>query len=297
MNKGLPSVTTLVVPVAGYGTRSLPFTKALPKVMLPLVDKPGVQYLVEEAVAAGIEEVIFVTGSNQHSIEDHFDYYYELEEKLRQAGKEKLLQEIRRVSDLAHFVYTRQKEQLGNAHAVLQAKPIVGDQPFCVQWGDDVILNPAGDPFIKQLKNVYSATGADAVVATIQTDDEGASKYAIVETEEANGQQRVTSIIEKPDPATTSSRLASVSGFLLSPVVFDYIEGLNPQDGVGGEYVLADAINAMVKDGRTVCTCPIAGSRIDIGNKLTYMKGTVELALQHPEIGDDFREWLKSLTL
>jgi UTP--glucose-1-phosphate uridylyltransferase len=300
MTEPLSDVTTLVVTVAGFGTRSLPFTKSLPKVMLPLVDKPGVQYIVEEAVRSGTQQVIFITSSNQHSIEDHFDYYWELEEKLRQSKKMDLLREIRRVSDLAHFVYTRQKEQLGNAHAVLQAKPITADKPFCVQFGDDIILpENGGKPYIAQLNEVYRSLNGecDAIISVIETDDAGASKYAIVETEEENGHDRVTSIIEKPGADATTSRLASVTGFLFQPMIFDYIEQLDPTQGKGGEYILADAINAMIKDGRRVYAQRINGRRIDIGSKLDYMKGSVEVALAHPEIKDDFRDWLKQLTL
>lgn len=300
MTEQLSDVTTMVLTVAGFGTRSLPFTKALPKVMLPLVDKPGVQYIVEEAVRSGVEQIVFITSSNQHSIEDHFDYYWELEEWLRKSGKMDMLREIRRVSDLAHFVYTRQKEQLGNAHAVLQAKPIVADKPFMVQFGDDVILPNNGDkPYIAQMNEAWRSLNGDcdAIITVIETDDAGASKYAIVETEDENGHDRVTSIIEKPGADATTSRLASVTGFLFRPVIFDYIEGLDPTQGKNGEYVLADAIKAMIKDGRKVYAQRITGRRIDIGSKLDYMKGSVEVALAHPEIKDDFRDWLKQLTL
>ena len=294
-------VRTLVVPVAGYGTRSLPFTKALPKVMLPLVDKPGIQHIVEQAVEGGIEQVVFITSANQHSIEDHFDYYYELEERLRESGKMELLAMIRRVSDLAHFIYVRQKEQLGNAHAVLQAKSIVGDEPFIAQFGDDVIIPQPGQKgsYTAGLSSLYNELNgeADVIISTIETDDEGANKYAIVETEDENSFQRVTSIIEKPGPTATTSRLASVTGFLFTPEIFTYIENLNPEEGAGGEYILADAVKAMIADGKKVYAKTIEGRRIDIGNKLEYMKGSIQLALEHPEIGDDFRNYLKSLKL
>lgn len=292
-------VRTVVIPVAGFGTRSLPFTKALPKVMLPLVDKPGVQVIVEEAVKSGISQVIFITSSNQHPIEDHFDYYYELEEKLRQSDKLDLLEQIRKVSDLAHFVYVRQKEQLGNAHAVLQARPLLGDRPFCVQWGDDIIMSNGGAPYLKQLTDLYEKLEGecDVIISVIETDDEGAKKYAIVETEEENGHQRVTSIIEKPGPEATTSRLASVTGFLFTPEIFRYITHLDPTKGVAGEYILADAIKAMIADGKRVYAQKIAGDRIDIGNKLEYMKGAIQVALEHSEIADDFRQYLKSLKL
>ena len=217
----LPKISKLVIPVAGYGTRSLPFTKAMPKVMLPLVDKPGIQHIVEEAVKSGIKEIVFVTSTNQGAIEDHFDYYYELEDKLKKSGKVELLEQIRKVSDLAHFTYTRQKELLGNAHAVWQAEPIIGNAPFCVQFGDDVVLAKKPDkPFLAQMIEVYEKTNADVVIATIDTDDEGASKYGIVETIPEKGQYRATSIIEKPGPDKTKSRLASVSGFLFKPSIF-----------------------------------------------------------------------------
>lgn len=301
MSKDPLAVTTLIVPVAGYGTRSLPFTKALPKVMLPLVDKPGIQHIVEQAVAGGIKQVILITSANQHPIEDHFDYYYELEERLRQSGKIKLLEEIRRVSDLAHFVYLRQKEQLGNAHAVWQAENIIGNQPFIVQWGDDVILPLPGqsEPFVSGLTSLYKDLGgdADAIISVVETDDAGTNKYAIIETVDDNGHERVTSIIEKPGADATTSRLASVAGFLLTPQIFTYISKLDPEQGAGGEYVMADAIKAMIADGKKVYAKRINGRRYDIGNKLEYMKAAVEMGLEHPEIGNDFHEYLKSLTL
>jgi len=297
MNRALP-VSTVVIPVAGYGTRSLPFTKALPKVMLPLVDKPGVQCIVEEAVKSGIEQVVFVTSSNQHSIEDHFDYYYELEEKLRQSGKLALLEEIRRVSDLAHFVYVRQKEQLGNAHAILQAKEVIGNRPFCVQWGDGVLNTDAGTaPLLRQLIAVYEQTGCDAVLAVHETDDNGTNKYAIVETTDRNGQRQVTAITEKPGPKATSSRLASNVAYLLTPKVFDYIENLNPKRGLAGEYVLADAIAAMLADHQQIYAATMPGQPIDLGNKLEYAKGFVRSALSHPEIGAEFSRYLHEMLL
>ena len=296
MNTAL-TVGTVVVPVAGYGTRSLPFTKALPKVMLPLVDKPGVQCIVEEAVKSGIGQVVFVTSANQHSIEDHFDYYYELEEKLRQSGKIELLKEIRRVSDLAHFVYVRQKEQLGNAHAILEAKSIVGNQPFCVQWGDGVLTTTEGEtPLLKRLINIYQTSpDCDAVLAVHETDDAGTNKYAIVETETVGIHTKITAITEKPGPDQTSSRLASNVAYLLTPKIFDYIERLDPAKGVGGEYVLADAIKAMIADGKNIYAAKIPRLPVDLGNKLEYAKGFVQSALTHPEIKDEFAKYLHNL--
>ena len=292
------AITKAVIPVAGLGTRLLPATKSQPKEMLPIGRKPIVQYVVEELAEAGLNNILFVTGRKKRSIEDHFDYYYELEDKLRKAGKLDLLEQIRKVSDLAHFTYTRQKEQLGNAHAVWQTEPIVGTAPFCVQWGDDVVIAKKGEKsFLAQMIEIYEATDADAVVATIDTDDEGAAKYAIVETVPEGDQYRATSIIEKPGPDKTESRLASVSGFLFKPVIFKYIKALDPKKGSGGEYVLADALKAMIKDGKKVYTSHIKGRRIDIGNKLLYMQGAVEVAMEHDEIGKDFKKYLKSLKL
>lgn len=297
MNSKLP-VRTVVIPIAGYGTRSLPFTKALPKVMLPLVDKPGIQIIVEEAVKANIEQVVFVTSSNQHSVEDHFDYYFELEEKLKASGKLDLLAEIRKVSDLAEFVYVRQKEQLGNAHAILQAKRVVGDQPFCVQWGDSVVISDGQTkPLLAQMIEVYDTMpDCDLVLANIETDDSGTTKYAILETEPTDHDhiERVTAITEKPGPDQTKSRIASSNGYLLTPAVFDYIEQLNPKNAAGSEYVLADAIAAMLQDGKKAYTTRIAGRPIDIGNKAEYAKGFIDLALAHPEIGPEIRTYLDS---
>ncbi len=293
------SIDTVVIPVAGYGTRALPFTKALPKVMLPLVDKPGIQYIVEEAVKSGIKQVIFVTSSNQHSIEDHFDNYFELEEKLKAAGKTEILKEIRKVSDLAEFVYVRQKEQLGNAHAVALTKRLVKDQPFCVQWGDGVVLSNGSTPLLQQLKDAYLNTdNCDIVLASIETDDEGTNKYAILEVEPTpNGLEKVVAINEKPGPKKTKSRIASTNGYLLTPKVFDYIAKLNPKGSAGGELVLADAIKAMIDDGYNAYTVRVAGRAIDIGNKTEYAKGFVELALAHPEIGPSLKKHIKDNNL
>lgn len=296
MNKKLP-VRTVVIPVAGYGTRSLPFTKALPKVMLPLVDKPGIQIIVEEAVKAGIEQVIFVTSSNQHSVEDHFDYYFELEEKLKASGKLDVLAQIRKVSDLAEFVYVRQKEQLGNAHAILQCKRVVGQQPFCVQWGDGVVIsNGKTKPLLDQLIHTYQTMpDCDIVLASIETDDAGTNKYAILETSKTDqpGIDQVTAITEKPGPGQTKSRIASTNGYLLTPQVFSYIEKLNPKNGAGGELVLADAIRDMIIDGKKAYTVKVDGRPIDIGNKAEYAKGFIDLALAHPEIGPEIVRYLK----
>ncbi len=227
-------VRKAVIPAAGLGTRFLPASKAVPKEMLPLVDKPVIQYIVEGAVESGIEEVVVVTSAAKRAIEDHFDRFWELEDRLERSGKRDLLREAIRPAELAKFVYVRQGAPLGNGHAVLVAREVVGREPFAMLWGDDLVLGQP--PFVRQLVDAYERTGG-SVVAVMEVSVEDTAKYAVVEVAERLDERltRVSRIIEKPSPGQAPSNLASVAGYVLTPDVFDYLE--QTPAGKGGESV------------------------------------------------------------
>jgi UTP--glucose-1-phosphate uridylyltransferase len=286
-----------VFPAAGWGTRFLPATKAQPKEMLPLVDKPVIQYAVEEAVAAGIEQVIIVTSSQKRAIEDHFDLSYELERLLEDKGEIEKLRQVRRISDLAQIAYVRQKEQLGLGHAILMAKDLIGHEPFAVLLPDDVVV--ADRPCIGQLIHAYERTHA-SVVAVMQVPAADVSRYGIVaaETDESHldgGRlRRMTRIVEKPDPADAPSTLAVIGRYVLTPKIFDKLE--QTQRGAGGEIQLTDAIEALM-DEQSVFTYEFEGVRYDAGTTMGWLQATVDLALQRPDLGTEFRAHLRSLDL
>ncbi|KAA6185657.1 UTP--glucose-1-phosphate uridylyltransferase GalU [Thiohalocapsa marina] len=283
-----------VFPVAGLGTRFLPATKASPKEMLPVVDKPLIQYAAEEAEAAGATQLVFITGRHKRSIEDHFDKAYELESELTSAGKEKLLKIVRTVLP-AHVncIYLRQPEALGLGHAVLCSKPVVGNEAFAIILADDLIRNDEKG-VVEQMAEVHERTGA-SVLSVEEVPPEETNKYGIVETEEQpDGTLRVVSIVEKPDPSVAPSNLAVVGRYLLTPRIFDLLEQTKP--GAGGEIQLTDAIAALLKE-ETVIAYPFKGKRYDCGSKEGYLEATVEYALSHPELGDSFRAYLKGLKL
>ncbi len=287
-------ITKAVIPAAGFGTRFLPQTKAMPKEMLPIVDKPVIQYVVEEAVAAGVEDVIIVTGWHKRSIEDHFDYPYELERRLQEWGKENLIDEVRKIADLANFIYIRQKGPYGNATPIKCSQHLLKNEPFLVLWGDDFLL--AEPPRAKQLIEAFDKYQA-TVLCGIRTDNkEDTKRYAFVEgTDLGNGVWQVKHLIEKPGPEKAPSNLAVVSGYVLTPDIFPILETQKP--GKGGEYYLPEAIDTLAQS-RPVYALEIQnGKYYDTGNKLEYMKTVVELALKHPEIKNDFRTFLNSLKL
>ena len=283
-----------VFPVAGLGTRFLPATKASPKEMLPVVDKPLIQYAAEEAEAGGATQLVFVTGRHKRSIEDHFDKAYELESELASAGKEKLLEIVRTIlPSHVNCIYLRQPEALGLGHAVLCAKPVVGNEPFAILLADDLIRNDHKG-VVEQMAEVYERTGA-SVLSVEEVPPSETNKYGIVETEEQpDGSLRVISIVEKPAPEVAPSNLAVVGRYLLTPKIFDMLEQTKP--GAGGEIQLTDAIAALLKE-ETVIAYPFEGKRYDCGSKQGYLEATVEYALTHPELGDSFRAYLKSLAL
>lgn len=286
-------ITKAVFPVAGLGTRFLPAAKASPKEMLPIVDKPLIQYAVEEALSAGITHLIFVTGRNKRSIEDHFDKAYELETELARRNKTELLESVRNIlPNNASCAYIRQPEALGLGHAVLCAKPVVGNEPFAVLLADD--LFDATPTVLQQMMDVY--TQKDGSVLGIQNvPREDTNRYGIIRAEPAGSQvYKVQALVEKPAPERAPSTLAVAGRYILTPRIFSCLENIGT--GAGGEYQLTDAIAALL-EYETVFGYEFTGKRYDCGGKLGYLQATVEYALQHPELKDDFREYLKSLEL
>ncbi|WP_147695440.1 UTP--glucose-1-phosphate uridylyltransferase GalU [Vogesella mureinivorans] len=287
----MQKIRKAVFPVAGMGTRFLPATKASPKEMLPVVDKPLIQYAVEEAVAAGITELIFITGRNKRSIEDHFDKAYELETELENRNKKKLLELVQEILPAnVSCIYIRQAEALGLGHAVLCAKPVVGDEPFAVILADDLI---AGEPgAMEQMVRLFDDTHSSVLgVETVAREETGS--YGIVEVQKnVRGHQEVASIVEKPHPDVAPSNLAVVGRYILTARIFDKL--INTVPGAGGEIQLTDGIAALMKD-EPVLALPFQGKRYDCGSKLGYLKATVEYGLQHHEVGADFTAYLNSL--
>ena len=290
-------VRKAVLPAAGWGTRFLPATKAQPKEMLPLVDKPVIQYAVEEAVAAGIEQIIIVTSSQKRAIEDHFDVSYELEHLLEERGDVEMLRRIKHISDLAQIAYVRQKEQLGLGHAVLMAKELIGHEPFAVILSDDVVV---GDrPCIGQLIHAYNETHS-SVVAVMEVPHEDTSRYGVIDSEPAGNDQdhgrlfRVKGLVEKPDPADAPSDLAIIGRYVLTPKIFDKLE--QTQRGAGGEIQLTDAIEALMQE-QEVYAYAFEGTRYDAGTTMGWLKASVELALQRPDLSAEFRDYLRSVPL
>jgi UTP--glucose-1-phosphate uridylyltransferase len=281
-----------VFPVAGLGTRFLPATKANPKEMLPVVDKPLIQYAVEEAVEAGIKEMIFVTSSAKRAIEDHFDKNYELESELEKKGKKALLDLVRNVvPEGVSCVYIRQPEALGLGHAVLCAKPVVGDEPFAVLLADDMI-DGNGEGVVSQMVGVYEQHQS-SVLGVEEVPESETDKYGIVSvTEEDGALARLSNIIEKPRPVQAPSNLAVVGRYILTPRIFDLLE--QTQKGSGGEIQLTDAIAQLLEDEK-VLSYRFNGTRYDCGSKLGYLQATVEYALKHPELKEQFREYLQRL--
>ncbi|WP_243302333.1 UTP--glucose-1-phosphate uridylyltransferase GalU [Geothrix oryzisoli] len=279
-----------VIPVAGLGTRFLPATKAQPKEMLPLVDTPVIQYVVEEAIRAGVESIVLVTGRGKGAIENHFDVAYELEDTLRRRGKQEDLDLVRDITHLAQFAYVRQGEPLGLGHAVLCARHAVGDEPFALLLGDDVF--DERDSALDALITAYQTTGK-SIVGVQEVPLEHVSRYGIVSAPGKNEPiWDVTAIVEKPNPVDAPSRWAVVGRYVLEPRVFEHLAALKP--GVGGEYQLTDALAILAREGRLVAA-PIPAKRFDTGNKLDYLKANVEFALKRDDLRGDFTAYLKDL--
>jgi len=283
-----------IIPAAGYGTRFLPVTKAMPKEMLPVLDKPIIQYVVEEAVSSGIEEIILVTGANKRAIEDHFDYNAELEDWLKKNKKKALLEEIRRIASLANFVYIRQKsDYYGNAIPILNAKELVGDEPFAVLWGDEFIYsNP---PRLSQMIKVFEKYQAPVISAVRIENRKDLSRYGIAEVKQIeNNIYDIVRIVEKPKPEEAPSNLATHGAYILTKEIFPIIEKLKP--GKGGELWLPDAISELLKI-RSVYAVEIEnGKYYDTGDKLEYLKANIEFALKSKEFNSELKKYLKSIS-
>jgi UTP--glucose-1-phosphate uridylyltransferase len=289
----LKKVRKAVIPAAGFGTRFLPATKAMPKEMLPIIDKPVIQYVVEEAVASGIEDIVIVTGWHKRAVEDHFDYPFELERRLEEAGKEKELAEVRRIAEMANFIYIRQKGPYGNGTPVKMAREVIGDEPFVVLFGDDFIhSNP---PRTKQMIDVYNYYGGSAM-SCIETDKpEDKKRYGFVGGDRvAENIIQIDRLVEKPGEGSPLT-YAAVSGYLLTPEIFPILETLKA--GKSGEIWLTDAINILMKQ-EAVYGCLIKnGKYYDTGNKLEYIKANIDFALQRSDLKEGLREYLKSLKI
>jgi UTP--glucose-1-phosphate uridylyltransferase len=290
-------VRKAVFPAAGLGTRFLPATKASPKEMLPLVDKPLIQYGVEEAVQSGLQHIVIVTGRGKSSIEDHFDVSFELEYLLESKQKNDMLAQVRAISDMIDVSYVRQKEALGLGHAVLRAKELVGNEPFAVVLSDDII--EAEVPCIRQLLEVYEQYEAP-VIALMEVPADQISAYGVVDAElVADGKlgsklYRIRDMVEKPKKEDAPSNLAVIGRYLLTPDIFGCIESIEP--GSGGELQLTDALKHMLRN-RPVFGLKFDGKRFDAGDKLGFLKATVEFALARPDLGGPFRDYLKSLDI
>ncbi|MBX3293326.1 MAG: UTP--glucose-1-phosphate uridylyltransferase GalU [Acidobacteria bacterium] len=280
-----------VFPAAGLGTRFLPATKASPKEMLPLVDKPLIQYAVEESVASGISSVLIITGRDKTAIENHFDISFEMESLLKKKGKDDLLDEVRQISNLARISYTRQKEALGLGHAILQAEDYVGDEPFAALLADDVV--DAEIPALRQMIDVYERFDAP-VIATMQVEGEAISRFGVIDAEEVEPNvYKINDMVEKPPFAEAPSDLAIIGRYIFTPDIFDAIKETKP--GAGGEIQITDAMRILMQK-RPFYAVKLQGRRHDAGDKLGFLIATVEYALKRDDLGPEFREYLESLS-
>lgn len=291
----IPKVRKAVFPAAGLGTRFLPATKAQPKEMLPVVDKPLIQYGVEEAMHSGVQNIIIVTGRGKSSIEDHFDVSFELEQLLESKHKSDMVSMVRAVSDMIDVAYVRQKEALGLGHAVLRAKEIVGQEPFAVILSDDIIA--AETPCVRQLLDVYEYYGA-SVLALMEVPPDQISAYGVVDAEPVGDKGmesrlfRIRNMVEKPKPSDAPSNLAIIGRYILTSEIFHCIESIEP--GSGGEIQLTDGLKYMLRN-RPIYGLKFEGKRYDAGDKLGFLKATVEFALSRHDLGQQFREYLKTV--
>ncbi len=291
----MDTVRRAVFPAAGLGTRFLPATKAQPKEMLPLVDKPIIQYAVEEAVASGLKHLVIVTGRGKNAIEDHFDVSFELEKILEERGKSDLLNLVRAVSDMVHLAYVRQKEALGLGHAIMVARDLVSEGPFAVLLGDDVIESET--PCIRQMIEIYEKYQA-SVIAILEVPRQEVSRYGIVRGVPLAGEDGrifdIQDLIEKPAVEKAPSNLAIIGRYILTPAIFDALE--DTERGSGGEIQLTDGLRRLLRKER-ILAYRFRGKRYDAGEKLGFLQATVEFALKNPELGPEFRGYLKSLKL
>ena len=289
-------ISKVVIPAAGFGTRFLPQTKAMPKEMLPIVEKPVIQYVVEEAVESGVKNIVIITGSNKRAIEDHFDAPTEdLIKNLVNSKKEALLLEVKKIAEMANFIYIRQKGCYGNGTPVLTAEPVIDNESFAVLWGDEFIYS--SPPRLSQMMEVHEKYGGIVISGVEIKRKEDLSRYGIADLEAVSGDiYKIKEIIEKPDPMQAPSNIATHGGYIFPPDIFKALKKVKP--GKGGEIWLVDAINTLKKEGVPIYTKVIQnGKYYDTGNKFEYMKTVVEFALRHPEINGEFRNFLKSLKL
>lgn len=286
----IKKVRKLVIPVAGIGTRMLPATKSIPKEMLPVLDKPVIQYIVENAVEAGITDIIFVTGPTKKALEDHFDRLEGLEADCLKAGKQWAYDAIKNVAELANFVFIRQHGPYGTGTPVLNAKDVIGDEPFAMVYGDEIISCPPGKPHLKQLIDVYEKYG-DPVLTAIPTDDEGTNKYGIIDGPQVEeGVYKVDSLIEKPGPVEAKSRIGSIGGYILTPDIFKVLETMEKREG--REFYVVDAIDILSKQ-RNVYAKLVECEHLDTGNKLSWLKANIYFGLKDKEMGAQFKEFLE----
>ncbi len=284
------TVRTAVIPAAGLGTRFLPATKALPKEMLPIVDKPVIQYIVEEAVASGVEHVVVITGQGKRAIEDHFDSHFELETRLQAMGRTEDLSIVRKPAGLAQFTYVRQGQPKGNGHAVLCARAVVGDEPFAMIWGDDIVDAPV--PCLRQMIDVYQRHGG-AVAGVIRVPDEEVSRYGVIEAEPLEERvYRIRGIVEKPPLDSAPSNLATVHAWILPPRIFALLADTPP--GKDGEIWLVDAVVRLLHE-QPVYALEFEGRRYDAGNKLEFLQATIDFALRRPDLGPGLLRYLKTV--
>ncbi|MEP7149204.1 MAG: UTP--glucose-1-phosphate uridylyltransferase GalU [Acidobacteriota bacterium] len=285
-------ISKAVFPAAGLGTRFLPATKASPKEMLPLVDKPLIQYAVEEAVASGIESILIITGRDKTAIENHFDISFELEQLLKSKDKTDLFEQVRAISEIARISYTRQREALGLGHAIYQAKDFAGDDPFAVLLADDIVDSET--PALKQMIGVFEKYDAP-IIATMQVEGEAISRFGVIDAEEIEPNVfRIRDMVEKPAFSAAPSDLAIIGRYIFTPDIFDSIENTKP--GAGGEIQITDAMRLLLKQ-RPFYAVKLEGTRHDAGDKLGFLIATVELALKREDLGETFRDYLRALEL
>ncbi len=282
-----------VIPAAGLGTRFLPATKAQPKEMLPIVDKPAIQYIVEEIVKSGITDITIVTGRSKRAIEDHFDYSIELEYMLEKKQKLELLKQVREISEYANIYYIRQKEPMGLGHAILKAKHHIGDEPFVVVLGDDIVHSKV--PVVKQMLNIRKKFKGGSIIGVQQVPESSVSSYGIIApgTRFDDRTVKVDNFVEKPAKEEAPSNYACLGRYILEPEIFDYLERVEP--GKGGEIQLTDAILEMIKYGDKVLAYDFEGDRYDIGDKFGYIRANVEFGLRHDDIKEDLKAYLKDI--
>mgnify|MGYP000044141041 CR=1 FL=1 len=284
-------IRKVVIPAAGLGTRFLPATKAQPKEMLPIVDKPTIQYIVEEAVNSGITHIIIITGRNKRAIEDHFDVSVELELELKSKGKTELLKEVQNISDMVEIHYIRQKRPLGLGHAILKAKEFIGGEPFAVMLGDDVVVSKT--PALKQLMDVYEKTNAN-VLGVKRVAKDQTNKYGIVKPikdDLTSRLHKVVGLVEKPSPQDAPSNMAIMGRYIINPEIFQKLEELQP--GIGGEYQLTDALQALMEE-QEMYAYEFEGKRYDVGDKLGFLEATVDFALDRHDLKQEFAAYLKN---